>query len=86
MDADPKAIAARKQLVKTFETMQVALIEIVNMAPEEEPDVEDYDDTESASSRGIEVGHWEAAEIARKALKEIGAYFPNLKPLKLTRG
>lgn len=33
-----------------------------------EPDAEDYDDTESASSKGVDVGWWEAATVARIAI------------------
>lgn len=48
--------------------METALRRIIAMAPDLEPDPEDYDDTEAASARGIEAGAWEAAKIARQAL------------------
>mgnify|MGYP001610938532 CR=1 FL=1 len=47
---------------------RAALEAIIANAPDEEPNLEEYDDTESASTKGVEVGAWEAAVIAKKAL------------------
>lgn len=48
--------------------LEIALQAIVALAPEKEPERENYDDTESAFNNGEECGAWEAAKIARKAL------------------
>lgn len=44
--------------------MLAALRAIIALAPAEQPEEEDYDDTESAYYNGGEVAAWEAAEIA----------------------
>lgn len=49
-----------------------ALRRIAAKGTAEEPDAECYDDTESAYNNGVEVAAYEAAEIARKALADIG--------------
>ncbi len=54
-----------------LEILIAALENIVAQAPEDEPEPEDYDDTESAYSNGHEVASWEAAETARDALMAI---------------
>lgn len=41
---------------------------IIALAPDKEPEAEDYDSTETAESIGGDIGRWEMAEIARKAL------------------
>lgn len=46
-----------------------ALREIVSLAPSDEPEPEDYDDTESAYNNGYEVAAWEAAILARTAIE-----------------
>jgi hypothetical protein len=54
-------------------SIAIAALElVVKNAPDDEPDAEDYDDTESAANRGTEVGWWEAAAVARKALAAMG--------------
>jgi hypothetical protein len=54
-------------------SIAIAALElVVKNAPDDEPDAEDYDDTGGAANRGTEVGWWEAAEIARRALAAIG--------------
>lgn len=49
-----------------------ALHEIVRRAPEEEPEYSDWGgDTEDAEVWGQSAGLWEAAQIARAAIKEV---------------
>jgi hypothetical protein len=45
-----------------------ALKRIADAGPTTEPDEAGHDDMESAFSNGVDVGSWEAAEIARAAL------------------
>lgn len=54
--------------VNSHDALRDALRAIIDAAPDDEPDGEDYDDTESAAARGVECGLWEAAQIARAAL------------------
>ncbi len=59
---------------------------LVERAPDEEPDLEDYDDTESASSKGVDVGLWESAQVAKQALGklvELDRLLPALTPSEL---
>jgi hypothetical protein len=50
-----------------------ALLEIIERAPETEPEYEDWGgDTEDAETWGQSAGLWEAAEIARGALRAAG--------------
>ena len=52
----------------------IALLKrLVAEAPDEEPEIEDYDNTESASHKGVEVGRWEAAQIVQRALNILEA-------------
>lgn len=48
-----------------------ALEKIISNAPDEKPEEEDYDDTESAYWNGGSVAWYEAATIARNAIKAI---------------
>jgi hypothetical protein len=50
------------------EEWRAALEEIIDKAPDDVPEEEDYDDTESAYNNGIEVGTNDCANIARRAL------------------
>jgi hypothetical protein len=58
-----------------YANLITALRKVIKTADEitggEEPDGEDYDDTESAQSRGIEVGWYEAGQALRTILSEI---------------
>ena len=47
---------------------RAALRTIVDEGPDEAPEMEDYDDTESAYSNGMDVASWGAAQVARRAL------------------
>lgn len=59
-----------------LEILIEALERIKAAAPEQQPEEETYDDTESAYSNGAEVAAWEAGEIARKALEAINGDVP----------
>jgi hypothetical protein len=48
-----------------------ALREIIAAAPDRAPEEESYDDTESAYGNGQDVGMWDQAERARKALRRL---------------
>lgn len=49
-----------------------ALKEIATAAPDEAPEPENYDDTESAYNNGNDVACWEAGQVAKDALKKMG--------------
>lgn len=51
------------------EVLAAALREVAAHGPDKAPESEDYDDTESAYGNGQDVAAWEAAQIARTALK-----------------
>jgi hypothetical protein len=56
--------AKRNENVK----LRAALQTIASQSPGDEPEPEDYDDTESAYENGHDVAAWEAATVARNAL------------------
>lgn len=62
--------------------LRAALQRIADNGPKTEPEEEDYDDTESAYGNGMDVAAWEAATIARTALRNAfrRAPGPNLDP------
>lgn len=60
-----------KHTKSTFFVMLAALRKIAEMGPQDEPEEEDYDDTESAYGNGCDVAAWEAAKIARAAISNV---------------
>ena len=65
---------ANARLIAAAPELLAALQKIVANAPTDEPEAEDYDDTESAFNNGADCAAWDAAEIARAAIaKATGA-------------
>ena len=64
------AVAAGKAttLAQRLVELELAMYRIASSAPQTEPIEEDYDDTESAYSNGMDVGAWTIAQIAVAAL------------------
>ncbi len=58
-----------KTISDVLDAVRVKLEEIVATAPARRPDEEDYDDMESAYRNGLDVAAWEAAVMARAALR-----------------
>jgi hypothetical protein len=73
MDAIKANIAHQaNRAEREVNAMRLALFEIAIAAPIKEPDSEDYHDTESANSVGMDHGVWSQAETARKCLDALG--------------
>lgn len=70
------AIAKPRDAAAAPNPMEAALREIAENGPDEEPEAEDYDDTESAYSNGLEVEAWRLAAIAHKGLVAAAAAAP----------
>lgn len=70
-----RLIASAPALAAENERLRGALRKIAELAGPADADapiVEDYDDTESAYGNGVDVGTWEAGQIARAALDAKG--------------
>ena len=65
--------AALRYRANAYDKLFAALQAVAANAPAEQPEEEDYDDTESAYSNGQDVAAWESAEIARTALAEVAS-------------
>lgn len=48
-----------------------ALKTIAALGPDDQPEEEDYDDTESAYNNGQDCAYWHAAQLAKSALKAL---------------
>ncbi len=59
--------------VNAHDVLVAALRKIIDRAPAQEPEAEDYHDTESAFGNGLECAAWDLAQIARAALAKAGA-------------
>jgi hypothetical protein len=71
-DAVHDAKGFKEQLAKKQATEElVAFVRSLVMPRDEEPEEEDYDDTESAYGNGYEVQRWEISQRARALLKKL---------------
>ncbi len=68
-DESFRALAACRQAAEQGRDRYKTALESISALSSDEPEEEDYDDTESAYNNGWDVGVSQAAKIARKALK-----------------
>jgi hypothetical protein len=72
-EAADHALEAAAGLEEAPSQLVTALREIIRRAPDQEPEYQDWGgDTEDAETWGQSAGLWEAAEIAREALRAAG--------------